>query len=449
MDYDLAIIGGGPAGYTAAERAAGSGLKTVMFEKKTVGGVCLNEGCIPTKALLYSAKILDHATNAAKYGITVEGKAEPDLAKMQARKSKVVKKLVGGVQMTLKSYGITTIEGEAMIKGENNGQFEVECGGETYRTKYLIICTGSETIVPPVKGIDKVPCLTSREALEMTEFPESIAIIGGGVIGIEFASFYNMMGVKVTVIEMMPEILGPMDKELTVMFRNDMAKKGVEFHLNAKVTEVANDHVVIEKDGETSTIKTDAILLSVGRKPVIDNFGLETLNVKSGKKGVEVDQYMQTSHRNVYACGDITGFSMLAHTAIREGEVAVNHILGVDDEVNYNAVPGVVYANPEFAGVGATEDELAKSGAKFQVLKLPMAYSGRFIIENELGNGLCKLILNDKNEVIGCHMLGNPASELIVIAGIAIQNRVTVEQFRKYVFPHPTVGEIYHECMFS
>ena len=447
MNFDIAIIGGGPAGYTAAERAGANGLKTVLFEKKAIGGVCLNEGCIPTKTLLYSAKILDSVKAASKYGVSAESPSF-DLSKIMSRKDKTVKMLTGGVKMTVISYGVTIVEKEAFIEGEKDGQIHISCGGETYFVKYLLVCTGSDTVIPPIPGLSETAYWTSKEALEVKQLPKTLVIIGGGVIGMEFASFFNSMGVKVHVVEMMAEILGVMDKETSGMLRSEYTKRGVTFYLNTKVVEVNPHGVVIEKDGKTSTIEAEQLLLSVGRKANLSGVGLDQLNIELLRNGVKVDEHLLTSHPRVYACGDITGYSLLAHTAIREAEVAINHILGVEDRMNYECVPGVVYTNPEVAGVGKTEEELIKQGIPYRVSKLPMAYSGRFVAENEQGNGLCKLIQDEKGKIIGCHMLGNPVSELIVIAGIAIQKGYTVEEFQKTVFPHPTVGEIYHEIMF-
>lgn len=449
MIYDIAIIGGGPAGYTAAERAAAGGLKTVIFEKKAIGGVCLNEGCIPTKTLLYSAKLLDNAKGAIKYGISVPGGITFDMEKMISRKDRVVKTLTGGVKMTVKSYGAELVEKEAVITGENNGLIQISADGESYEVNYLMICTGSESVIPPIKGLSDVDYWTSKEALESTVLPQSLAIIGGGVIGMEFASFFNSMGVKVNVIEMMPEILGAMDKETSAMLRSVYQKRGINFYMNSKVTEVGKSGITIEKNGKQSVIEADKILVSAGRKANLGQVGLDKLNIELLRNGVKVDEHMLTSHPRVYACGDITGRSMLAHTAIRESEVAINHILGMEDRMDYDCVPGVVYTNPELAGVGKTEEELAMAGIPYHVQKLPMAYSGRFVAENETGSGLCKLILDNDDRVIGCHLLGNPASEIIVVAGIAVQHRFTVEEFQKTVFPHPTVGEIYHETLFA
>ncbi|MEA4810255.1 Dihydrolipoyl dehydrogenase [bioreactor metagenome] len=449
MEYDIAIIGGGPAGYNAAEKAAINGLKTVLFEKNAIGGVCLNEGCIPTKTLLYSAKLLDNMKGASKYGILEGEQAGFDLGKIISRKDKVVKKLTGGVKMKLTSSGVEIVEGVATLLGDKSDKIRISCNEVEYVVKYVLVCTGSDTIIPPIKGLADVAYWTSKEALEIKELPKSLVIIGGGVIGIEFASFFNSMGVKVTVIEMMPEILGAMDKETSAMLRKEYAKKGIDFHLNTKVTEVSPEGVTIEKDSKTSIINADRILLSVGRKANTDKVGLSNLSVEILRNGVKVNEYMQTSHPRVYACGDITGYSMLAHTAIRESDVAINHILGIDDPMSYKAIPGVVYTNPEIAGIGKTEEELKTASTYYQVLKLPMAYSGRFVAENELGNGLCKLIIDEEAKIIGCHMLGNPASELITIAGMAIEQELTVDDFRKVVFPHPTVSEIIHESLFA
>ncbi|WP_419033792.1 dihydrolipoyl dehydrogenase, partial [Dysgonomonas gadei] len=447
--YDIAIIGGGPAGYTAAERAAANGLKTILFEKNALGGVCLNEGCIPTKTLLYSAKTLDNVKNSAKYGVSVEGQPGFDLSKIIARKQKTVRKLVAGIKQKMTAHEVEIISAEVHLIGEDNsGNILLGNDDETYTAKYILLCTGSETIVPPIKGLDTSGYWTSKEALDNKEVPQSLAIIGGGVIGVEFASFFNSLGVKVSVIEMLPEILGAMDKELSAMLRTEYAKKGIDFYLGTKVVEVKDGQVIIEKDGEQSSVEAAQILLSTGRRPVTANLNPENLNIEMYRNGVKVDEFMRTSHPRIYACGDITGYSLLAHTAVREGEVAANHILGKADKMSYKAIPGVVYTNPEIAGVGQTEEELTAKGIKHTVLKLPMAYSGRFVAENELVNGMCKLIIGEDEKIIGCHMLGNPASELIVIAGIAIEKEFTVEEFRKIVFPHPTVGEIIHETLF-
>lgn len=447
MKYDVAIIGGGPAGYTAAEKAAKGGLSTVLFEKNALGGVCLNEGCVPTKTLLYSAKTYDQIKHASKYALSAENPSF-DYPKIIARKNKVVKKLTAGIRMKMKESGVEVITGEAMIQGKTDeGNILIQCAEQVYEAKNLLVCTGSESVIPPIPGVNETEYWTSREALQSKELPASLIIIGGGVIGMEFASFFNSMGTEVQVVEMLDKILGPMDKELSDMLLAEYAKRGVKFYLGHKVTGIHGQEVTVEKDGESFTLYGEKVLLSVGRRPVTKGFGLETLALEPYRNGIKVNEYMQTSLPNVYACGDITAFSLLAHTAVSEAEVAIDHILGKARSMSYKAIPGVVYTNPEIAGVGKTEEELQASGTPYQVKKIPMAFSGRFVAENEMGNGVCKLILAEDGTLIGAHLLGNPASELIVIAGMAIEKGMKAEEIKSFVFPHPTVGEIIKEAL--
>lgn len=448
MSYNVAIIGGGPAGYTAAEAAGKAGLSVVLFEKNSLGGVCLNEGCIPTKTLLYSAKTYDNAAHASKYAVSTS-EVSFDLPKIIARKQKVVRKLVLGVKAKLTQHQVQIVSGEAFIEDARH----VRCGEEVYECEHLIICTGSDTFIPPIPGIDKTPYWTHRDALDNKELPQSLTIIGGGVIGMEFASFFNSLGVKVTVIEMMDEILGGLDKEIASLLRAEYAKKGVTFHLSSKVTSVSYEEglvtkVFFENDGGIASVEADKLLMSVGRRPVTRGFGLENLHLQTDERGrIVVNEKMQTSVPAVYVCGDLTGFSLLAHTAVREAEVAVNTILGKQDAMSYRAIPGVVYTMPEVAGVGMTEEALQQSGRSYQVVKLPMAFSGRFVAENEGVNGICKLLFADDDTLLGAHVLGNPASEIITLAGMAIELQLKREEWKRIVFPHPTVGEIFREAL--
>ncbi len=445
--YDLAIIGGGPAGYVAAEKAGAAGLGVVLFEKRELGGVCLNEGCVPTKTLLYSAKMYDHATGGKKYGITA-GEVAYEYKKIVDRKTKVVRKLVAGIKMKMEAAGVTVVRGEAVIERGDAQGVAIVCDSQVYEARNLFICTGSEAFVPPIPGIeDNAAVLTNREMLALTEAPESLVVIGGGVIGMEFASFCNSLGIPVTVIEMMPEILGGMDKEVAEMLRGIYAKRGVKFCLQCKVTRVEGNIVhYTNAEGCEQQCEGDKILLSIGRKPLLKDYGLENVAVEV-ERGIKVNAQMQTSLPNVYAAGDVTGFSMLAHTASREAEVAVNHILGIRDCMEYNAIPGVVYTNPEVACVGLTEEQAAAAGIGYSLHKLPMTYSGRFVAENEGQTGLCKVLVSADGKVLGVHMLGNSSSEFICAACMAITNGLTVEQLQRTVFPHPTVSEILKEAL--
>ena len=448
--FDLIIIGGGPAGYVAAERAGHKGLKVLLFEKKNMGGVCLNEGCIPTKTLLYSAKTYENALHGGKYGVLGEN-IRFDFGKIVARKNKIIRKLVAGVEGKMKLNSVTVVKGEATIQGRSAEGVEICCEGESYKGTNLLICTGSEAFVPPIQGITEAGdiIMTNREILALKEQPKSLVVIGGGVIGIEFASFYNSLGTQVTVIEMLPEILGGLDGEISTMLRDIYAKKGIQFHLLSKVIKVEGTKVFFEKEGETGFTEGEKILVSVGRRANTQGFGLEKLNVELDRGGIKVDEKMRTNVPNVFAAGDVTGFSLLAHTASREGEVVVNNLTGNDDRMRYNAIPGVVYTNPEVAGVGETEESAQAKSINYKVAKLPMAYAGRFVAENEGGNGLCKVLVGERGKVIGVHILGNPCSEMIYGACLAIEQQMTVVELQKVVFPHPTVSEIFKETIFE
>jgi len=467
MTYDLAIIGGGPAGYTAAEIAGKNGLRTVLFEKNNLGGVCLNEGCIPTKTLLYSAKVYQSAKDSAKYGVSCENIAF-DLSKIIARKNKTVRKLVAGVRAKMTEAGVEVVNGNAVIQAKGEGEktkdvLSIECNGQIYPAGKLLLCTGSETIIPPIPGLKETGFWTHREALDNKEVPESLLIIGGGVIGIEFASFFNTLGSKVIVVEMLDEILPGMDKTLSGFLRNELTKKGIEFHTGTKVVAthtptpkspegdfaaaINNYQIEIEKNGERRQIEVSKILLSVGRKPALSGFGLENLNLEIYRNGLKVNEYMQTSDPDIYACGDSTGFSLLAHTAVREAEIAVAHLLGKNEKMSYKAIPGVVYTNPEIAGVGETEESLQAKNTPYIIKQLPLTYSGRFVAENEQGNGICKILEGMGGSILGVHIVGNPASELIVIAGIALEQGIKAEELKAMIFPHPTVGEIIKETL--
>ena len=456
--YDLAIIGGGPGGYVAAERAGAAGLKVVLFERKSLGGVCLNEGCIPTKTLLYSAKVYNYAKTGDHYGVYV---SDPSFKydEIVARKNKVVKKLVGGVKAAMKGNKVEVVAENATIQGRDSEGIKIEAAGQVYAAKNLLICTGSEAAVPPFPGLKEAGdvIVTNREILALTQRPESLVVIGGGVIGMEFAAFFSTLGTKVTVVEMLPKILGPLDDEISDMLQKVYEKRGVEFCLRCKVTGIEGNTVVYEDpEGKVCRVSGDKILVSVGRRANLKDFGLENLGVElalnpAGRPyGIKVDEKMKTNVPGVYAAGDVTGYSMLAHTASREGEVAVNNILGKEDRMRYNAIPGVVYTNPEVAGVGLTEAEAKAKGIDYKVVKLPMAYAGRFVAENDKGEGICKIIVGAKyHEVLGVHMLGNPCSEIISAACIAIETEMTLEQMQEVVFPHPTVSEIIKETSFT
>ncbi len=451
---DLVVIGGGPGGYLAAERAGHAGLKTLVIEKREFGGVCLNEGCVPSKTFLNSAKVVDYANHASSYGVKVEGKATVDQKFVVERKNGVVKMLVSGIKAQLKRNKVTMKSAEAYIEGKGDDGYIVKAGEEKYLAKRLIIATGSMPVVPPIKGlkegIEAGLVLTNREILDLTEIPENLAVIGGGVIGLEMASYFSSVGSKVTVVEMLNKIAGPTEAEISSILQKNLTAKGITFDLGCKVVEIAKDGVIFERDGKTEKVCADKILLSIGRRAVTANIGLENIGVNMERGAIITDDKMRTNVANVYAVGDVNAKMMLAHTAYREAEVAINNILGKKDFMRYNVIPSVIYTNPEIGTVGETEESAKAKGLDVKTVSIPMTYSGRYVAENTTLDGICKLVINNKtNTLIGAHIIGSYAGEYIVAVSAMIDLEVDIENIKKLVFPHPTVCEIVREAIFQ
>ncbi len=451
--YDLIVLGGGPAGYLAGERAGEAGLKTLVIEKRFIGGVCLNEGCIPSKALLYTAKLYDGAKHGEKYGVKAEN-ITLDHKFAVARKQRVIDSLVGGIKMKLKKLKVDVVEGEGVIKNKSAEGFNVEVSGTVYTGARLLIATGSVPAMPPIpglkEGVESGLVLTNREILALESVPEKLVIIGGGVIGLEMASYYNTAGSDVTVIEMLERIAGNTDAEIGKILQKNYENKGVKFNLGAKVVSIDKDGVVYEKGGKTEKVAADKVLLSIGRRPNTAGIGLENIGVYTERGAVKTDEYMRTNIANVYAAGDVNGFSMLAHTAYRESEVAVNNIIGKRDKMSYNAIPAVIYTNPEVASVGMSLEEAKDKGFDAKAVKLTMKYSGRYVAENEGGDGIMKMIVDERSKtVLGVHIIGNYSSEFIISAVMMVEAKMRIEDIKKFVFPHPTVCEILREGIFE
>ncbi len=451
--FDLIVIGGGPGGYLAAERAARGGLKTALFERRALGGVCLNEGCIPSKALLNSAKMYEHALHGARYGVTC-GDVRIDQKAVVARRGKVVRTLVAGVRGKMKAAGVRVVMEEASIQGRGADGFAVSAAGENYVGARLLIATGSSTVVPPIPGVQENLgsfVLTNREVLELTEIPAEFVVIGGGVIGLEMAAYYAAVGSKVVVVEMLDHIAGATDREISGMLQRELEAKGVRFLLNHKCLAVEPGKVLAEApDGRTVAIPADKVLLSIGRRANVDGFGLETIGVQFSRAGIPTDALCRTNVEGVYAVGDVNGHHMLAHTAYREAEVAVNTMLGIADSMRYYANPSVIYTQPEIASVGRTEEECREKGIDYEVQKLSMRYSGRFVAENEGADGICKILIGKKKRnIIGVHMIGSYSSEVIWGAAEMIEMQLRVQDVRQIIFPHPSVSEIIREVLWE
>ena len=455
MYYDLIVLGGGPGGYLAAERAGQAGLKTLCIEDRHMGGTCLNEGCIPTKTLLHSAKLYDHALDSAAYGVTAES-VRVDHAAVIARKERVIKTLVGGVCAAMKASGVTTVNGRAVITGKDPAGYSVKANGDRYVGKNLIIATGSESVLPPIEGLRESLnsgfAVTNRELLFSCEAPKRLVVVGGGVIGLEMASYYQMTGTAVTVVEMMDHIAGPCDKDLVKLLQKNYERGGMRFELNACVKAIGNSRVLCQRGGETFDLEADRVLVALGRRPNSRDLGLESVGVLLENGAVRTDCHMRTNVPDIYAVGDINGKSMLAHTAYREAEVAVHTILGQKDTMSYRAIPSVLYTIPELSSVGLTEEEAKAQGLDVAVVRIPMAYSGRYVAENENGDGIFKLVIDKKlRTVVGAQVLANYSAEFIAVVGIFIELAVPIDLIKKQVFPHPTVAEIIREaaCQFA
>lgn len=450
--YDVLVIGGGPGGYLAAQRAGENNLSVALFEKRNLGGVCLNEGCVPSKALLNSAKIFENAKDSDVFGVTTKD-AQIDQKAVIKRKNKVVKTLVSGVAMTMKRNNVEVIEAKAEIKSRLGGVITVEADGKEYKGKNLIIASGSEVLIPPIDGlkkqIEKGFVITSREILDLEEIPKKMVIVGGGVIGLEMASYFQTAGTEVTVVEMLDHIAGTIDRELSILLQKNFEAKGLEFKLNSPVTAFGDGYIEYESDGKTERVEADYCLISIGRRTVSD-IGLESIGIENNRGKIKVDEQMLTNVPNVYAVGDITGEWMLAHAAYREAEVAVNTILGKKDVMRYEAMPSVLYTNPEMCFVGESEESAKEKGLDYKVVKVPLMYSGRYVAEVEKGNGIIKLLADKKrNYLIGAHMLGSYASELAITLGMMIEKQMTIDEIKEFIFPHPTVSEVIREAIFQ
>ena len=452
--YDLIVIGAGPAGYLAAERAAQGGLRVALFEKKHLGGTCLNVGCIPSKALLSSAKIYNHAKEGQKFGVRADA-IYIDHKKVVERKEKVVRTLVDGIGVKMKKLKIKVIRESAYIEGKFQGKFVVSASGEKYESSYLIVATGSSPVVPPIEGLEESLAsgfaVTNETVFNLQEVPKELVVLGGGVIGMEMASYFKAVGSSVTVIEMLPSVVSNLGAQMSALIRKGCEKKGFVFHLGCKASKIGDGTVeYIDGQGARHTVSADLVLLSLGRRANMTGFGLENLNVVTGRTGVVVNDRMETSVPGLYAPGDINGKMMLAHVAYREAEVAVNNILGQKDCMDYRTVPSILYTDPEISCVGETPESAKEKGYEVKTVTLPMQYSGRYVAEIEDGNGICTLVYDQKNDrLLGVQACATGSSEFIVSAGAFIDMEISLERLKKLIFPHPTTGEIIREALFE
>lgn len=448
------IIGGGPGGYVAAIRAAQLGADVTVVEKKHLGGTCLNVGCIPTKALLHASDYAKAADEASRYGVdlAVKGIRWDGVI---ARKEEVIKTLVGGVAGLLRRSKVTVIQGEAQFTGIGRVCVTTEIGKQHFEPDKIIIATGSYPSCPPIEGLRESSfAIDSTGALSLEELPEEIVILGGGVIGVEFACAFKAFGCKVTVIEALPQLIPTLDGEISQYLAKLLIAQGIDIRLNTRVTRVVDAGEQAEIHTETTAGKAEVflskkILVALGRKPYIEGLNLESASIRTEKGHIVVNEYLETSVPNIYAIGDCVGQIMLAHTASAQGECAAENALGARRPYCATAIPSCIYASPEVASVGLTEEQVRESGVPYHTGTFPLSANGRSLILNN-GRGMVKVIVGDElNEILGVHIVGPCATEMIGEAAVAMEMEGTADQIIETVHAHPSVSEALREAFLS
>lgn len=450
VEKDLIIIGGGPGGYEAAIRAAQLGANVTLIEEDKLGGTCLNRGCIPTKSFYKNAEVVNSLKNMNEYGISL-GEYSFNMEKAQQRKNEVVNKLVSGIAQLLKGNLVEVIKGKASFKGSKT--IEVATENDTFEltANNIIIATGSSSSSVPVPGIDLPNVVTSDEILNFNEVPKSLAILGGGVVGVEFAGIFATLGSQVTIIEFLPKILYRLDDELSKKLTVYLKKQGIKVITGSALKEVQQSDnglkLTVGNDKGTSEIQCDYLLSAAGRKPNLEKLNLELAGIEFDKKGIKVDDNYKTSVDGVYAIGDVIGGIMLAHVASEEGKVCVENIYGHNSKINYNEVPSCVFTFPEAASVGLTEDEAKENNIDYIVGKSMFGANGKALTMGE-GEGFIKVMAEkESHKLIGVHIMGPHASDIVHDGSLAIQNGLTVENIKESVFAHPTLSEVFYEAV--
>lgn len=444
--YDVLVIGGGPGGYVAAIRAAQEGKKTCIAESTYWGGTCLNVGCIPTKALIHSAEALNrlhHLKELGVVGVDISN-AHIDMPVLKSRKDAIIKQLTGGVQGLLQANGVAIVKGHARLKDNHT----IDVAAKTITAEHIIIATGSEPFIPKLIAREgKNNILTSTEALDMDHIPKSVVIIGGGVIGVEFAYLLNKLGSQVTVLELMDHILPMVDQEVSRIAQKQLEKDGIDFRLKAKVEKIKDDTVLFQIDGKRLGVRADAVLLSIGRIPQTEGLHAQDIGITFDRNAIVTDAQLRTSIPNIFAVGDVNGKSMLAHTASKEAEVAVQNICGNPVQMRYDRIPSCIYLDPEIACIGLTEIQAKeKYGGDIKVGRFHMRANGKSLIEGE-SNGMIKVILHKQyGEIVGAHIYGKHATDMIAEVAIAMQAEATAEELIDAIHPHPTVAEAIAEA---
>lgn len=446
MKTELAIIGAGPGGYVAGIRAGQLGIKTIIIEKNYLGGVCLNVGCIPTKALLHASEILLNIKNSSKMGIEIND-LKLDIKKLNSWKNSIIDKLVSGINFLLKNYNVEVIFGEAKFIDEKTLLVKTKNGDIKIVSKYIIIATGSRPSELPNIKRDGNFVWNSDDAVALKEIPKKLLIIGAGAVGLEFASIYSRLGSDVIVIEIANQILPGIDNECATTLKRALEKQNIKIFTNSKVIGYKENVFEIEIEGNVKSFEFDKVLLAVGRKPNVENLNLESVGISLNEKGfIKVNKKLQTNVENIYAIGDVIGQPLLAHKASKEGITAVEIIAGIESEYDVKYIPSVVYTNPELASVGLSEEEAKKKGYKIKIGKFPISANGKALSMN-ITDGLAKIITNEENdEILGIHIVSPEASSLISEGTLAMESYLTSEDIALITHPHPSISEILMEA---
>ena len=451
MEKDLVIIGGGFGGYVAAIRGAQLGAKVTLIERNKLGGTCLNRGCIPTKALYKNAQFIESMNHSSEFGVDINGFSF-NYEKIQERKNSIVSKLTSGVGQLLMGNGVEVVEGSGSIIDKNKVKVIDKANNiRLITTKNILIATGSKSSIPPIPGTDLEGVITSDDLLDMGSVPKSITIIGGGVIGIEFASIFNSFGSKVTIIEFMPSILPLIDGEIVKELTSILRKKGIKIETGAKVKKISKDkdklRVIAEGENGEFQVECETVLLSTGRELDDGGLNLKNLGIIYDKKGIKVDKNYCTSISGIYAIGDSIGGIMLAHVASEEGKVAVENMMGLKTYIDYDIIPSCVFTFPEIAAVGITEDQAKAKGISYKVSKFMFSWNGKALTMGE-SEGFIKIIASaDEKEILGAHIMGPCASDLIHEAVLAMKNMISIDEIATTIHAHPSLSEAFLEAI--
>ena len=451
MEKDIIIIGGGPGGYVAAIRASQLGAKVVLIEANKIGGTCLNWGCIPTKALYKYGQILQTLKKSEDFGIQIEG-FTLDMKKVQERKNDLVSRLASGISHLLKEYKVEVLSGKASLVDKSSVAVTDTDGNiNTVKAKNILIATGSIPSTIPIEGLDLPGVINSTQALELDYVPKTMVIIGAGVVGIEFASIYQALGTQVTLVEYLPSILANFDEEIVKRAAFYYKKNGIKIETGVKIEKIVQTKeglkVLAQGKAEDQGYEGELVLVAAGRSINVEGLNLDQVGVAYDKKGIEVNDRYETSVSGIYAIGDVIGGQMLAHVASEEGKAAVEYILGHKGQVNYDAVPSCVFAFPEIAATGLTEDEAKRRGISYEVSKSMFSGNGKALTMGE-SDGFVKIIAEKSSrKIIGVHIIGPNASDLIHEGTLAVENALTVTEVGQTIHAHPTLAETFHEAV--